>query len=88
MHGCRPQRPEAVVAVTQSFGGRYQWRDRALFLVGLYTGLIILVLDYALPRWGSGRDIVLGSALILTTFVLSAMCAPGDVPAFIEGLAR
>jgi probable F420-dependent oxidoreductase len=24
----------------------------------------------------------------ITTFVLSAMCAPGDVPAFIDGLAR
>ena len=29
MRGCRPLRPEEVVAVTQSFGGRYQWRDRA-----------------------------------------------------------
>jgi hypothetical protein len=41
MRGCRPLRPEEVVAVTQSFGGRYQWRDRALFLVGLYTGFCI-----------------------------------------------
>ena len=41
MRGCRPLRPEEVVAVTQSFGGRDQWRDRALFLVGLYTGFRI-----------------------------------------------
>jgi integrase len=41
MRGCRPLRPEEVVAVTESFGGRYQWRDRALFLVGLYTGFRI-----------------------------------------------
>jgi signal transduction histidine kinase len=41
--------------------------------VGLNAGLIILALVYALPRWGSGRDIVLGSALILTTFVLAVL---------------
>jgi len=47
--------------------------------LGLYTGVIILVLVYALPRWGSGRDIVLGSAVMLTTFGLSAIT--DDVPA-------
>jgi signal transduction histidine kinase len=46
--------------------------------VGLDTGLIILVLVYALPRWGSGRDIVLGSALILTAFALSVVA--DDLP--------
>jgi signal transduction histidine kinase len=46
--------------------------------VGLYSGLIILALVYALPRWGSGRDIVLGSALILTAFVLSVVA--DDLP--------
>lgn len=40
--------------------------------VGLYTGLVVLVLVYALPRWGSGREIVLGGALILVAFALSA----------------
>jgi signal transduction histidine kinase len=39
--------------------------------VGLNTGVIILVLVYALPRWGSGRDIVLGAAVIATTFTLA-----------------
>ncbi|MFD5794107.1 sensor histidine kinase [Streptomyces diastatochromogenes] len=43
--------------------------------VGLYTGLIVLVLVYALPRWGSGREIVLGGAVILAGF---AVCAVTD----------
>jgi signal transduction histidine kinase len=40
---------------------------------GLDTGVIVLALVYALPRWASGRDIVRGSALVLTTFVLSVV---------------
>ncbi|MFI1385519.1 sensor histidine kinase [Embleya sp. NPDC020886] len=44
-------------------------------LVGLNTGVIVLVLVYALPRWGSGREIVLGGAVILATF---ATCAVTD----------
>ena len=27
--------------------------------VGLYSGMVVLVLVYALPRWGSGREVVL-----------------------------
>lgn len=38
--------------------------------VGLDTGAVVLVLVYALLRWGSGREIVLGSAVILTAFAL------------------
>jgi integrase len=41
MSGCRPLQPAEVVEVAQSFGGRYALRDRALFLVGLYTGFRI-----------------------------------------------
>ncbi|MFE7546401.1 sensor histidine kinase [Streptomyces gardneri] len=47
--------------------------------VGLDTGLVVLVLVYALPRWGSGREIVLGSAVILTAFVLAVVA--DDIPA-------
>ncbi|HEY6592792.1 MAG TPA: histidine kinase [Asanoa sp.] len=47
--------------------------------VGLYTGLIVLVLVYALPRWGSGREIVLGGVVILAAFALSVVAA--DTPA-------
>nr|WP_241267379.1 histidine kinase [Streptomyces scabichelini] len=47
--------------------------------VGLNTGAIVLVLVYALPRWGSGREIVLGGAVILATFALCAVT--DDTPA-------
>ncbi|BBH67762.1 two-component sensor histidine kinase [Actinoplanes sp. OR16] len=46
--------------------------------VGLYSSLVVITLVYALPRWGSGREIVLGGALILVTFVLSV--TTDDVP--------
>ncbi|BEL05821.1 histidine kinase [Actinoplanes sichuanensis] len=46
--------------------------------VGLYSALVVLILVYALPRWGSGREIVSGGALILTTFVLSVLT--DDIP--------
>ena len=39
--------------------------------VGLYSGVVVLVLLYALPRWGSGREVVLGSLVILAAFALS-----------------
>ncbi|MER6631610.1 sensor histidine kinase [Streptomyces sp. NPDC000987] len=45
--------------------------------VGLHTGAIALVLVYALPRWGSGREIVLGSAVILAAF---ALCVTDETP--------
>jgi integrase len=41
MSGCQPLHSSAVVEVAQSFGGRYAARDRALFLVRLYTGFRI-----------------------------------------------
>ncbi|MGQ4390149.1 sensor histidine kinase [Streptomyces sp. SAS_270] len=47
--------------------------------VGLNTGAIVLVLVYALPRWGSGREIVLGGAVILGAFAMSAVT--DDTPA-------
>lgn len=41
--------------------------------VGLVTGAVVLVLVYALPRWGSGREVVLGGAVILATVALLAV---------------
>jgi signal transduction histidine kinase len=41
--------------------------------VGLDTGAIVLVLFYALGRWASGRDIVIGSAVVLTAFAVSVV---------------
>lgn len=50
--------------------------------VGLYTGAVVLVLVYALPRWGSGREVVLGGVVILAAFALSAVT--DDTPAVDE----
>lgn len=52
--------------------------------VGLDSGLVVLALVYALPRWGSGRDVVLGSAVILTAF---ALCAVTDETPAAEQVA-
>ncbi len=41
MPGCRPLTDAEVELVMQSFGGRYATRDRALFLLGIYTGFRI-----------------------------------------------
>lgn len=47
--------------------------------VGLDTGVVVVVLVYALPRWGSGREVVLGSPVILTAFALGVTA--DDTPA-------
>ncbi|MFD7984849.1 sensor histidine kinase [Kitasatospora indigofera] len=49
--------------------------------VGLYTGAVVLVLVYALPRWGSGREIVLGGAMIVAA---CALCAFTDGTPVVE----
>jgi integrase len=41
MSGCRPLTDDEVDLVMQSFGGKYALRDRALFLLGIYTGFRI-----------------------------------------------
>jgi signal transduction histidine kinase len=38
---------------------------------GLYTTALILILPYALLRWGSGRDICVGLGVIAATFVVT-----------------
>ncbi|MEU8615298.1 histidine kinase dimerization/phosphoacceptor domain-containing protein, partial [Actinoplanes sp. NPDC048791] len=54
--------------------------------VGLNSGLIVLVLVYALPRWGSGREIVLGGVVILAGFAVSAATDDTPVGEEIAGL--
>ncbi|MFJ9811678.1 sensor histidine kinase [Streptomyces sp. NPDC101158] len=49
--------------------------------VGLYTNAVVLVLVYALPRWGSGREIVLGGAVILA---VGALCVVTDGTPVVE----
>lgn len=39
----------------------------------LYSGIFVLVMVYALFRWGSGRDLVIGSAVIVATLALTVV---------------
>jgi hypothetical protein len=41
--------------------------------VGLYTMIYILVLVYALVRWGSGREIVIGLSVVLVAAVFGTV---------------
>ncbi|MEV7283158.1 histidine kinase [Streptomyces sp. NPDC093252] len=41
--------------------------------VGLATGAVVVVLVYALARWGSGRDMVLGGAVTLAACTLGTV---------------
>ncbi|MGW3036772.1 sensor histidine kinase [Streptomyces sp. NPDC001178] len=72
----RRTRPLAVVAL--AFGSVILLQIASLVAaprehVGLNIGAVVVVLVYALPRWGSGREIVLGGALILAAFALSVV---------------
>lgn len=41
MQGCRPLTPEEIDEILVSFGGRFAVRDKALFVMGIYTGFRI-----------------------------------------------
>jgi signal transduction histidine kinase len=78
----RRTRPLAMVAL--GFGAMILLQVASLVAaprepVGLYTGAVVLVLVYALPRWGSGREVVLGGVVILAAFALSVVT--DDTPA-------
>lgn len=69
----RRRYPLAVVAV--AFGSGIATSLAALALdvrgsLGLYSMMYLLVLPYALFRWGSGRGVVAGSAVILAGLAL------------------
>ncbi|MFD5429867.1 sensor histidine kinase [Streptomyces sp. NPDC127084] len=72
------RRTRPLAMVTLAFGSSMLLQVPSLVAaprepVGLYTGAVVLVLVYALPRWGSGREIVLGGAVILAAFALCAV---------------
>ena len=79
----RRTRPLAMVAL--GFGSMILLQVASLVAtprepVGLYaTGVVVLVLVYALSRWGSGREVVLGNVLIIATFALAV--TTDDTPA-------
>jgi signal transduction histidine kinase len=52
-----------------------------------YVLAALLILIYALARWGSGREIVLGGAVVLATMVRSFVADPGDLQNTIGGIA-
>lgn len=75
------RRTRPLAMVTLAFGSVMLLQVASLVAaphepVGLYTvGAVVLVLVYALPRWGSGREIVLGGAVILA---VGALCSVTD----------
>lgn len=52
-----------------------------------YVLAALLILIYALARWGSGREIVLGGAVVVATMVRSFAADPGDLQNTIGGIA-
>ncbi|MEU9605994.1 histidine kinase [Streptomyces sp. NPDC048057] len=78
------RRTRPLAMVTLAFGSVMLLQVASLVAglrepVGLDAGTIVLVLVYALPRWGSGREIVLGGAVVLAAFALFAVT--DDTPA-------
>ena len=68
----RRTRPLLAVAVafgSFSAGGvaAFFWADEP---VGLYTDICVLLLPYALFRWGAGREVAIGLAIILAACVI------------------
>ena len=55
--------------------------------IGLYTGVVPLVLVYALLRWGSGREIVLGTGVMLAGFTVSTVTDGVPIGEQFAGLA-
>lgn len=50
---------------------------------GLYTNAFLLLLPYALCRWGSGREIVIGLGFMLAS---SSLLIAGDFTGFVEAI--
>ncbi|MGR6998010.1 histidine kinase [Yinghuangia aomiensis] len=77
------RRPRPLATVTSAFGSVAVLQLASLVaasgeFVGLDSSVVVLALVYALLRWGSGRDIVLGSTVILTAF--ARVCRHGRNP--------
>jgi signal transduction histidine kinase len=52
---------------------------------GLYADMVVLVLIYALLRWGSGRQIVLGTVLVVAAVAASMLLADTPVSEALAG---
>jgi signal transduction histidine kinase len=53
--------------------------------VGPYTGACILILPYALGRWGSGRDVTIGVVFMAAAYAASMLQRPTDAVADAVG---
>ncbi|WP_282702298.1 sensor histidine kinase [Streptomyces sp. CC219B] len=72
------RRTRPLAMVTLAFGSTMLLQAASLVAapsepVGLHTGVIVLALVYALPRWGSGREIVLGGGVIVAVCAVYAV---------------
>src|SRR5262245_2689467 len=88
------RRTHPLAAVAVAFGALIVV-EVAAFLggagpVGLYTNAYVLLLPYALFRWGSGREATIGLAVILIAYVLGVVedytGAADAVAGFVFGL--
>jgi signal transduction histidine kinase len=71
------RRTRPLLAVAVAFGSigavavaELLWADEP---VGLYTSICVLLLPYALFRWGAGREAVIGLAIILACAVVGTV---------------
>ncbi|WP_238006764.1 sensor histidine kinase [Dactylosporangium sp. AC04546] len=55
--------------------------------VGPYTGVVVLLLVYALPRWGSGREVVGGGAVIVVGVLFSSAVDGTPLGELLAGFA-
>ena len=69
----------AAVQVVASVAGRHD--------VGLASMLYFLILVYALTRWGSGREILLGLAFVYAVATFSIITEPGTLGDVFGGYA-
>jgi signal transduction histidine kinase len=81
------RRTHPLLVTTAVFGG-HLLLDLASRLdtgesAGLYTSVYLLLLPYALLRWGSGREATIGMAIVLVGHVVTEIVASGGADAVI-----
>ncbi|WP_229842093.1 sensor histidine kinase [Pseudolysinimonas yzui] len=55
--------------------------------LGLYTSVLLLLIIYSVFRWGSGRAIVVGLAIMVASTLASTLAPPIDLTNLIGGFA-
>lgn len=82
------RRSSPLVAVVVAFGTLLVWelaRIVAIDVSGLVTIGVVLVLAYALLRWGAGREIAYGLAVIFVWLALTHVADPTGVAEVVAG---